>query len=594
MIAFVEAPPEQISEDDLREELDASLNEMFERLKQGRSVSAAITHAMNGFQLVALKIGLLEDPAMEFISGLLKTFFTALMQAIEKHVPENMRAFFPQVQQLVKQITQFLDQMEGPEWQKELALQQVEDSTHRFMNAVNFLPVHPDFENNAMVKQFVELFPQLSARLVSLSENLIGEDARELQRIQSAREDTMNLLKSAYTVQQLIQHQQFGLRQIAYDLGQFERRKLLYFTPCSLSVHDVVLQVNQVFYSGSSDVLNLVQEACSVLGMNTATQKSNTTSLENRWQQLRESGVCIFDFSTFQPQLADPIHFVAGDEVVETPALRAASGIATVAFECGWALSLGKPMVVLIRSGQSVPFDIDIHPCILQGDATDADAIIAALQIAMYGKPRISEETILESSRNYLMQQASRLTAPEVQPIVEGIQQTGPDATMLKHLGMRFLDYLPAKNHLAIQPPFASMYPTDDGPEKVFHVTAFRPWSVATEQHIRTVCQSCGFQYLVGYEKIDPDIMAAIWKDLSSAHFVIADITLLNPNALLELGMAMALGKPTLIIHQHQFIQQHIPPLLKIRTHNYANAGEAGIRFQELLRTFLKENEPGQ
>ncbi|QLH46435.1 MAG: hypothetical protein HWD58_12865 [Bacteroidota bacterium] len=204
--------------------------------------------------------------------------------------------------------------------------------------------------------------------------------------------------------------------------------------------------------------------------------KSNTTSLENRWQQLRESGVCIFDFSAFQPQLADPIHFVAGDEVVETPALRAASGIATVAFECGWALSLGKPMVVLIRSGQSVPFDIDIHPCILQGDATDADAIIAALQIAMYGKPRISEETILESSRNYLMQKASRLTAPEVQPIVEGIQQTGPDATMLKHLGMRFLDYLPAKNHLAIQPPFASMYPTDDGPEKVFHVTAFRPW----------------------------------------------------------------------------------------------------------------------
>ncbi|QLH46436.1 MAG: hypothetical protein HWD58_12870 [Bacteroidota bacterium] len=56
----------------------------------------------------------------------------------------------------------------------------------------------------------------------------------------AAREDTLNLLKSAYTLPQIIEHQQFGLRQMAHDLGQFERRKLLYFTPSSLSVQDVV------------------------------------------------------------------------------------------------------------------------------------------------------------------------------------------------------------------------------------------------------------------------------------------------------------------------------------------------------------------
>ncbi|QLH46434.1 MAG: hypothetical protein HWD58_12860 [Bacteroidota bacterium] len=38
--------------------------------------------------------------------------------------------------------------------------------------------------------------------------------------------------------------------------------------------------------------------------------------------------------------------------------------------------------------------------------------------------------------------------------------------------------------------------------------------------------------------------MAAIWKDLSSA-FCDCRYYLLNLNALLELGMAMALGKPT-------------------------------------------------
>lgn len=587
MIAFVEAPPEQISEDDLREELDASLNEMFERLKQGRSVSAAITHAMNGFQLVALKIGLLPDPSMEFISGLMKRFFNALMQAIEKHVPENMRAFFPQVQQFVQQIAGFMDQMEGPEWKKELAIQQLQESSHRLINSANFLPIHPEFEHNPMVKQFVELFPQLSARLVSLSENLIGEDARELQRIQSAREDTMNLLKSAYTLQQLIQHQQFGLRQIAYDLGQFERRNLIYFTPCALPVHDVMVHVNQVFYSGQADVLKTVQEACLQLGLQLATQKSNTTSLENRWQQLRESGLCIFDFSRFQPDLADPVDFYPGNPN-ETDALRAASTIATVAFECGWALSLGKPMVIVIGSAQRIPFDIDIHPCIFTGDERDTEKLFEALQVALYGKPRISDESILNSSRQYLSKQALEGQLAVTDEIRSGIELAGGDATLVKQLGKRLFDYLPDQNQYAIQPPFASCYPDSGTAKKVFHVTAFRSWSRATEEHIRAVSKEFGIDYLVGYAQIDPDIIGSIWNDLTRSQFVVADITLLNPNAGLELGMAMALGKPTLIIHQHDFIQKYFPPLLKIRTHYYANAGEDGIRFQELLRAFFR------
>lgn len=587
MIEFVDAPPEEVSEDGLRAEMDVYLLEMSESLKKGRSVSAAITRTLNGFQLVALKIGLLQDPSMEFISGLMKTFFNALMQAIEKHVPENMRAFFPQVQQFVKQITQFMDQMGGPEWKKELALQQVEDSTHRFMNAVNFLPVHPEFENNAMVKQFVELFPQLSARLVLLSENLIGEDARELQRIQEAREDTMNLLKSAYTLQQLIQHQQFGLRQIAYDLGQFERRNLVYFTPCALPVHDVIVHVNQVFYSGLIDVQNKVQDACSQLGLNIATQKSNTTSLENRWQQIRESGLCIFDFSSYQPGLADPPDFYPGIPS-ESEALQAASPIATVAFECGWALSLGKPMVIVTGSDQLIPFDIDIHPCTLYGDLKDTERLVEAIQITLYGKPRISDENILNLSRQFLLEKASESNVVAADEIRAGIEQAEGDATLLKQLGKRLFDYLAAHNLYAIQAPFASRYPDSSEAKKVFHVTAFRNWSRATEEHIRAICLACGLDYLVGYEQIDPDIMAAIWKDITRAHFVIADITLLNPNAVLELGMAMALGKPTLIIHQHAFIQNYFSPLRKIRTHTYSNEGESGRQFRQILQSFFQ------
>ena len=53
---------------------------------------------------------------------------------------------------------------------------------------------------------------------------------------------------------------------------------------------------------------------------------------------------------------------------------------------------------------------------------------------------------------------------------------------------------------------------------------------------------------MIGYERLDPDILGAIWRDIGSASFVVADITNLNPNAALELAIAQAMGRPTLVL----------------------------------------------
>lgn len=581
---YVEQAPDPPTAEEIKKEMEANIAELDRQLTGGRSVSAALTRFFNQFTLLTLKLGSLSEDELPLIAELFRLFIPTLLRTIEKQVPEEMRPFYPQIQQFYSQITAFMDQLGDPEWQQDLAMENFGESTQRFIGAAHLLPIAPGFEDNRMIRQFLELFPQLAIRMANLDENLQGEDKKEAERIQAAREDTMNLLRSAYTLPQLIQHQQFGLRQIAYDIGQFERRKLLYFSPSSLPAHEVILHVNQVFFSGAPAVRGILEKSCRDCGLQLATQKSNTTSLDDRWIQLRESGLAIFDFSGFDPALSDPKEWKHTE--AENTALQHASLTALAAFECGWALALGKPMVVILKAGQTAPFDIDIHPCRLQEDEDDVHRLIEAIQVATYGKPRISKDNLLPHSADYLKTIASSLPEDKTQDLLQAIDANVQDATLLKLVGKSLLKLIPGGNHLAFQPPFAGVYPKQAGQRQLFHVTAFRPWSKATEHTIRSVCGEMNLAYRVGYDSLDPEIMAAIWKDLTAADFVVADITLLNPNAVLELAVAMALGKPTLIIHQHEFIQRFFPPLQKTRTHHY-DTDQAPEHLRSLLKAFL-------
>ncbi|GAA0878713.1 hypothetical protein GCM10009119_16810 [Algoriphagus jejuensis] len=585
---YFENLPESVTAEDVKKEMETGISEMNLQLEAGHSINVVLTRFFNKFNLVALRIAGLSEMEMPVIADLFKLFLPAVLRLVEKNIPEEMRPFYPQLQQFYAQITVVMEQLAGPEWQQEIAMQSLDESNQRFIGSVNLLPIAPEFENNRMIKQFVALFPQLATRMMALDENLKGEDKKEFERIQAAREDTMNLLRSAYTLKQLIQHQQFGLRQIAYDIGQFEQRKLLYFSPSSFPTYDVILHVNQVFFSGTHGAKNVLERSCSECGLQLATQKSNTTSLDDRWIQLRESGLAIFDFSDYDPQKSDPKGWAKGNIEVENNVLEAASQTAVAAFECGWALALGKPIVILLKAGQIAPFDIDIHPCYLYGNEDDVPRLIEAIQIATYGKPRLSKENILHQSSAYLKRISSVQPTEKTKALLQAIDANEDDATLLELVGKSLFNLNPGEKHMIFSPPFAGSYPTQTGKKQLFHVTAFRTWSKATEAVIKAVCGGLNIEYRVGYDNLDPEIMGAIWKDLTASHFIIADITLLNPNACLELAIAMALGKPTLIIHQHDFIQNFFLPLLKIRTHTY-DAVNSSADFQMLLKSFLND-----
>ncbi len=241
--------------------------------------------------------------------------------------------------------------------------------------------------------------------------------------------------------------------------------------------------------------------------------------------------------------------------------------MAIAAYENGWAYALGKPVVIITRKGRQIPFDIDIEPVVLEEDGNDEDRIIAGIQTALYGVNRKTKGSCLKETLEYARAVFQNVEDEKVQLLLNSITNT-KDASTIKFTIETILDRIEEKNLMLITPAFPGGYP-DQTLKKVFHVTGFREWSKALETELKRVCTAKGLVFTIGYDKINPEILAAIWKDISESSFIIADITNLNPNAVLELAMAQALGRPTLILTQNKEVQKYFPPVLKTRTHYY-------------------------
>ncbi|MDY3788621.1 hypothetical protein [Bacteroides fluxus] len=83
----------------------------------------------------------------------------------------------------------------------------------------------------------------------------------------------------------------------------------------------------------------------------------------------------------------------------------------------------------------------------------------------------------------------------------------------------------------------------------VFLLTPFHKDFKETTDNIRNVCGSIGLKCIKGDEDyIEGNILKYIVEKMMSARIIIANISGRNPNVLYELGIAHAIGKPTILI----------------------------------------------
>jgi hypothetical protein len=96
-------------------------------------------------------------------------------------------------------------------------------------------------------------------------------------------------------------------------------------------------------------------------------------------------------------------------------------------------------------------------------------------------------------------------------------------------------------------------------------------------------------EYIRGDQVLDPDVLRSIWDEICRATHVVVDLTGLNANVALELGIAHTLGRNVLLISQDQQPERYFRAIAKHRIHRYALDSASSVdALRATLEKFLR------
>jgi hypothetical protein len=211
----------------------------------------------------------------------------------------------------------------------------------------------------------------------------------------------------------------------------------------------------------------------------------------------------------------------------------------------------------------------------------------AAFDRALYGLQRGAAGSSVKSSVKYLRDRFAGHPSSHVRISLESLDdQATADPIKTRYLITSTCGFLGAEALQILLPAWPGQYP-DTSNKRCFHVTAFGPtWANSTR---RLVGDACGSQieYIRGDGVLAPDILRSIWDEICRATHVVVDLTGLNANVVLELGMAHTLGRNVLLISQDQQVERYFRAIAKHRIHPYTLRGSDAPALQAILQRFL-------
>jgi len=359
-------------------------------------------------------------------------------------------------------------------------------------------------------------------------------------------------------------------RNLVNEVRLFARRHYPTLARPVWSHGNVPLDPNFIFFSGSDQVRQRLERASARLGL----EVNRPTRLgadipESRWQDLRAASLGVFDISSATPQ---------------------------VFYELGIALTLGTELLIIAQRQTKPPFDV-AQNIRYYSDEYELDHFLALeLDASLYGlQCRGSDGSSLADSVAY----AERLAAAVgddglLHVALESLRKVHADpvafAPACKLLNTFFRDKAP----MILYPRWPGVYPDPMHP-RCFIVMHFDDALEKIHQTIVGVCKQAGIQPIRGDVAEGQEIIKSIWEEIGKATHVAVDLTGFNPNVCLELGIADALGRRTLLIGPEgtdKLLQDSFPGIAKRRCHTYPSDPLSKSSFADVLTRFL--NEPFQ
>lgn len=307
-------------------------------------------------------------------------------------------------------------------------------------------------------------------------------------------------------------------------------------------------------YVGRDDLIPLLKKICGEQRLSLVAKGTGWGAGQERWNQLRKSPVGVFDFRE-------------GDPLTR----------ATVAYSLGCGLALGI-LPVVVSNEAELPFDIDISAAVFHGAGSDEQVLSEAIDRAFFSYPSVGA---MSSVKRTLLDMAGQATGDDAttrvlcKRIAEGHVKDPLDA---KGVAQQLLGAMGNPEFALLTPIWPGFYPDPASP-RCFHVMPFSEcWSNEGRETVRQICKTRGVAYRRGDESDENRIIRAIWEEICRANFVLVDLTGLNTNVCLELGLAHALGRNTLIISRDEASNETLfPEIRKLQVLRYGSGELAAL-----------------
>lgn len=267
--------------------------------------------------------------------------------------------------------------------------------------------------------------------------------------------------------------------------------------------------------------------------------------------------------------------------------LDLSDGDPQVYYQLGQAYALGSELLLLARRGTRLPFDV--AQAVLEYDDADdlARQLPAALDAALYGVQTLGLSALMHTT----LQRCTDIATQAVGAAHTGVLLQQLQAAVMSPLDFRaaleqFLAQLGNARLVLMHPRWPAHYPEKDL-RRAFVVMPFAETLAATQQLYReldTALTAAGVHVVRGDEALGQDIVASIWEETARASHVLVDLTGYNLNVCLELGMADAMGRDTLLFGEAGTAERRFAAIDKRRIHAYGSdeVGRGALRDQVL------------
>jgi hypothetical protein len=248
-------------------------------------------------------------------------------------------------------------------------------------------------------------------------------------------------------------------------------------------------------------------------------------------------------------------------------------------------------LLLIAKEGLLPPFDVAQNVRFYSPSDEQQGFLEEGLDAALYGlQVRGGSGSSISATLGYAERLAAADEGNALVPVaLQSMRNAGSDPVKFLAALEAFNRFLGVPGHEIFFPRWPSVYPDPQSP-RCFVIMPFRAELDNTYRLVASAAEQAGVEPVRGDMAPGQQIIKSIWEEICCATHVVVDLTELNLNVCLELGIAHALGRPTWLIGREgteRTLHDALPGIAKWRCHTYPKRLEKKSEFIAGLAAFL-------